>query len=97
MSQQEISKGDIVIGRVHGVKKKFWVKVSGADLKIPIKRVAGDSEQLKNWRANKTKVAVKILSAKNFYGEIIGTVQSADIADVIKSHGVVEEFPANVL
>ncbi len=96
MIEREISKGDIVVGRVHGVKKKFWVKVSGVDLKIPIKRVAGDAEQLKSWRADKTKVAVKILSAKNFYGEIIGAVQSADIADVVKSHGVVEEFPANV-
>ncbi len=96
MSQQEISKGDIVIGKVHGVKKKFWVKVSGADLKIPIKRVAGDSEQLKNWRTEKAKVAVKILSAKNFYGEIIGAVKSTDIDNVIKSHGVIEEFPANV-
>ncbi len=96
MSAEKISKGDILTGRVHGVKKKFWVKISDADLKIPIKRVKGDSEQLKIWRAEKTKVAVKILSTISLYGEIICAIESGDISEIIASHGVVEEFPAKV-
>ena len=71
---ENISEGEILIGRVHGTKKNFWVKISGSKSKIQIKRKNISGEQLRTWRKDKILVAIKILSAKKLIGEIVSTV-----------------------
>ena len=93
---ENISDGDIFIGRVHHFKKKYWLKVNGAKLKITIKRKFGDSANLKSWHKNKTLVAVKILSAENLLGEILSTVDNSEISAIIIKHGVIEKFSEKV-
>ena len=94
---ENISVGEILIGRVHGgKKKKFRVKLLNTNITISIQRKYGDKDQLSKWRDSKADVVVKILSAKNFYGEIIGTLDSSKISEIILRHGVIEKFPDKV-
>lgn len=93
---ENISDGDIFIGKVHHFKKKYWLKVNGSKLKITIKRKFGDSADLKSWHKNKTLVAVKILSAENLLGEILSSVDNSEISAIIIKHGVIEKFPEKV-
>ena len=98
MSDNEnISSGDILIGRVHGgKKKKFRVKILNTDITISILRKHGDNAQLLKWRDSKADVIVKILSAKNLYGEIAGIADRSKISEIILKHGVLEKFPDKV-
>ena len=93
-----ISVGDVVVGRVHGGKKKFRVKILNTNLTVPIRRKIGDVEQLRSWCENKTDVILKILSVKHvdMYGEIIGVLDGSKISQIILSHGVIEKFPDKV-
>ena len=93
---ENISDGDIFIGKVHHFKKKYWLKVNGSKLKITIKRKFGDSAYLKSWHKNKTLVAVKILSAENLLGEILSSVDNSEISAIIIKHGVIEKFSEKV-
>ena len=94
---ENISVGDVFVGRVHGgKKKKFRVKFLNTNLTIPIQRKFDDKKQLLKWRDGKTDVVVKILSTKNLYGEIIGTLDSSKISEIILKHGVIEKFPDKV-
>ena len=90
-----IADGEIYIGRVYGFKKKAWVKIGGG-VKIFVKRKHGDSKTLKSYRQNKTLVAIKILSADDFFGEIISTVDNSEISALIIKHGVISKFPEKV-
>ncbi len=94
---ENISVGDILIGRVHGDKRrKFRVKLLNTNLIVSIKRKDGDKNLLKKWRDEKANVIVKILSTKNLYGEILGTVDNSKISEIIVKYGVIEKFPDKV-
>ncbi len=93
---ENISVGDIFIGRLKRFKKKYLAKISGTKLRITIKRKFGDSQNLKSCHKNKTLVAVKILSVNNLQGEIISTVDESEISAIIIKHGVIERFPEKV-
>ena len=94
---ENISVGDIFIGRVHGGKnKKFRVKILNTNLVISIQRKHDDKKKLLKLRDNKSDVIVKILSAKNLYGEIIGIADGSKISEIILNHGVIENFPEKV-
>lgn len=94
---ENISVGDILIGRVHGDKRrKFRVKLLNTNLIVSIKRKDGDKNQLTKWRDEKANVIVKILSTKNLYGEILGTVDNSKISEIIVKYGVIEKFPDKV-
>ena len=90
-----IADGEIYIGRVYGFKKKAWVKIGGG-VKIFVKRKHGDSKILKSYRQNKNLVAIKIISADDFLGEIISTVDNSEISALIIKHGVISKFPEKV-
>jgi ribonuclease R len=63
---------------------------------VSIKRKDGDKNQLTKWRDEKANVIVKILSTKNLYGEILGTVDNSKISEIIVKYGVIEKFPDKV-
>ncbi|MBQ7704190.1 MAG: ribonuclease R [Selenomonadaceae bacterium] len=92
MSVEKISVGDILIGRVHNFKKKFWVKISGSKVKIPVKHKNFNNNQLRTWRSNKILVAIKILSTEKLLGEIISAVDDSPISKIIIKHGVISKF-----
>lgn len=94
---------DIFVGNVRGYKKKFFFVPSDEkmNLEIALKRVEDDTEYLRALRNNKIKVVVKILSWHPLRGEIVEvlgrqTESGVDISEIIRSHGVFEEFPAEV-
>lgn len=95
---------NILVGRVRGRKKKFFYfepDDEKIDLKIDLVYKKSDAEFMRTLKNNRFKVVVKILSRKPLRGEIIEVLgrQSevgVDIAEIIRSHGAFEEFPAEV-
>lgn len=97
ISAEDISVGEIYIGRLQKFKKKYLLKVSGTKLKIIIRRKFGDSQNLKDYHKNKTLVAVKILSTLgNLTGQILSAVDNSEISAIILKRGVIEKFPEKV-
>ena len=94
---------EIFIGTLKSRKKNFYFAPDDekADLKIKIPHTADDLEYFKSLRKSKIKIAVKVLDWKSLRGEIVEVLGSkgekgVDISGIILSHGVFEEFPAEV-
>lgn len=94
---------NIFVGNVRSRKKKFFFVPSDEkiDLEISLKRIEDDTEYLRALRNNRFKVVVKILSWNPLQGEIVEvlgrqTEIGVDISEIIRSHGVFEEFPEEV-
>ncbi|MBR6012864.1 MAG: ribonuclease R [Selenomonadaceae bacterium] len=95
---------EIFVGHIKRFKKKFVFVPDDEkfDLEIPLKRVEDDTDYLKALRNNRFKVVVKVLRWNPLQGEIVEvlgrqTEAGVDISEVIRSHGVFEEFPEEVI
>ena len=89
---------EIFIGVVKNHKKKFYVEVEDFNLIIPVENK--NTNFLKKLRHDKSKVVVKVLSWKNLRGEIAEVLEEgigSDINEILRTHGVFEGFPAEVL
>ena len=89
---------EIFIGVIKSHKKNFYVEVDNIDLMIPVEKK--NLSQLKILRQKKSKVVVKILSWEKFAGEIVEVLEEGagqDINEILRVHGVFENFPAEVL
>ncbi len=94
---------EIFIGVLKSRKKSFWFEPDDEkiDLQIKIPHKDDDVEYFKTLRKAKIKIAVKILDWKSLRGEIVEVLggkgeKGVDISSIILSHGVFEEFPAEV-
>ena len=94
---------NIFVGTVRSRKKKFWFSPDDEKfaVEIPFARKNDDADYLRALRNNRFKVVLKILSWNPLRGEIIEvlgrqTESGVDISEVIRSHGVFEDFPDEV-
>lgn len=94
---------NIFVGTVRSRKKKFFFAPDDEknSVEISLARKNDDTEYLRALRNNRFKVVVKILSWNPLRGEIVEVLgrqseQGVDISEIIRSHGVFEDFPEEV-
>ena len=93
---------EIFICKLKNRGKFFWAEPEDEKFNIQIKIHHDDKKYLHDLKKRHVKVVVKVTDWKNLRGEILEVIDPAkdfggDITAILRSHGVFENFPAEVL
>ena len=93
---------EIFICKLKNRGKIFWAEPADEKFKFQIKIHHDDKKSLKELKNRHVKLVVKVTDWKNLRGEILEVIDPAkdfgsDITAILRSHGVFENFPDEVL
>ena len=93
---------EIFVCKLKNRGKLFWAEPVDDKVNIEIKLKDADKSTLRDLKHRKAKVVVKVTDWKNLRGEVLEVLDAekdfgVDITAILRSHGVFEKFPDEVL
>ena len=93
---------EIFICKLKNRGKTFWAEPDDDKFNLQIKIHGDDKKYLHDLKKRHVKVVVKVTDWKNLRGEILEVIDTeknfgGDITAILRSHGVFENFPTEVL
>ncbi|MBR5913597.1 MAG: ribonuclease R [Selenomonadaceae bacterium] len=92
---------EIFICKIKNRGKLFWAEPADEKFNFQIKFKCDNKKYFMDLKHRHAKVVVKVTDWKNLRGEVLEVIDptkdlGSDITEILRSHGVFEEFPAEV-